>query len=597
MKCDLIRVMDLGETFIISFIFVFILIAPSITIPNKDEEFESITDLSERQLAEFTMLGKFKLGQIRSQLEYETFLENYELNQYFHLNMVGISAFQKSRSANNTKCYEGLGCIEFTEEWYDLLSRPVNLFPLEREVINTEFLLVTRDDRRHRKLTDLSRKAVRKQGLRVKRETKFIIHGFLDHGDVDWIKDMATALVTAEDVNVVIVDWRGGSLPLYSQAAANTRLVGMEVARMVEGLRLDPARVHIIGHSLGAHIAGYAGERLPGLGRISGLDPAEPLFQGMPTEVRLDAGDARFVDVIHTDSKGFYKGGLGMEQAVGHVDFYPNGGKVQPGCSFLDFPYMPTISGDVDTISLPAADSVARNLFACGHNRVIDLYTDSILSSGACPMVGHKCDSYEEFQAGDCFSCDSDGGGCSVLGYGATKHRAWTGSSVKMFLDTDSSPPYCTHLYLLELDLAQPREAETWVQGYLSLSLVGDKDSLLEHEISPDESVKYYHGEAYKYMIKSPTDLGKITVVQIHWIYDDEMKLFDLSRICLMFLCSKHLYTNTVTVNSVAVEKGSLTVMEDHTSLCSEEQRGLGFTEVTNGDWKTFYKECDPARY
>ena len=26
---------------------------------------------------------------------------------------------------------------------------------------------------------------------------------------------MARALVTAEDVNVIIVDWRGGSLPLY----------------------------------------------------------------------------------------------------------------------------------------------------------------------------------------------------------------------------------------------------------------------------------------------------------------------------------------------------------------------------------------------
>ena len=97
--------------------------------------------------------------------------------------------------------------------------------------------------------------------------------------------------------------------------------------------------------------------------------------------------------------------------------------------------------------------------------------------------------------------------------------------------------------------------------------------SCLHVFVSSSESVKYYHGEAYKYMIKSPTDLGKvrfcfcfcivfvnvlqqITVVQIHWIYDDEMKLFDLSRICLMFLCSKHLYTNTVTVNSVAVEKG-----------------------------------------
>ena len=43
-----------------------------------------------------------------------------------------------------------------------------------------------------------------------------------------------------------------------------TRLVGLEVARLVEVLRLDPAKVHIIGHSLGAHIAGYAGERIPG---------------------------------------------------------------------------------------------------------------------------------------------------------------------------------------------------------------------------------------------------------------------------------------------------------------------------------------------
>ena len=34
-------------------------------LQSKNEEFETITELSERQLAEFTMLGKFKLGQIR----------------------------------------------------------------------------------------------------------------------------------------------------------------------------------------------------------------------------------------------------------------------------------------------------------------------------------------------------------------------------------------------------------------------------------------------------------------------------------------------------------------------------------------------------
>lgn len=34
---------------------------------------------------------------------------------------------------------------------------------------------------------------------------------------------------------------------------------------------------------------------------FSGLDPAEPCFQGTPEEVRLDPSDAMFVDVIHTD--------------------------------------------------------------------------------------------------------------------------------------------------------------------------------------------------------------------------------------------------------------------------------------------------------
>ena len=49
-------------------------------------------------------------------------------------------------------------------------------------------LFFVREDRRHRKLNLLTRKEVRKQGLGVKKDTKVIIHGFLDHGDVDWIK-------------------------------------------------------------------------------------------------------------------------------------------------------------------------------------------------------------------------------------------------------------------------------------------------------------------------------------------------------------------------------------------------------------------------
>ena len=112
------------------------------------------------------------------------------------------------------------------------------------------------------------------------RPTKIIVHGFIDNGFVQWVQDLSEALLDYGDFNVIAVDWGGGSGSLYSQSAANTRLVGLEIAQLIESLVANAgARAedfHVIGHSLGAHIAGYCGESviergLGKLGRISGL--------------------------------------------------------------------------------------------------------------------------------------------------------------------------------------------------------------------------------------------------------------------------------------------------------------------------------------
>lgn len=50
-----------------------------------------------------------------------------------------------------------------------------------------------------------------------------------------------------------------------------------------------------------------------------------PYFENTDPKVRLDPTDAIFVEAIHTDGTATLQVGLGLFQAVGHIDFYPNG--------------------------------------------------------------------------------------------------------------------------------------------------------------------------------------------------------------------------------------------------------------------------------
>lgn len=76
------------------------------------------------------------------------------------------------------------------------------------------------------------------------------------------------------DYNVIGVDWSAGAKKAYPKAVANTRVVGAVITRLVDVLKykfdLKVKDLHLIGHSLGAHIAGYVGQKVPGLSRITG---------------------------------------------------------------------------------------------------------------------------------------------------------------------------------------------------------------------------------------------------------------------------------------------------------------------------------------
>ncbi|XP_047420550.1 lipase member H isoform X3 [Sciurus carolinensis] len=113
--------------------------------------------------------------------------------------------------------------------------------------------------------------------LNVTKKTTFIIHGFRPTGSPPvWMEDLVEALLSAEHMNVVVVDWnRGATTVIYTHAASKTKQVATILKEFIdqmlaEGASLD--NIYMIGVSLGAHISGFVGEMYDGqLGRITGM--------------------------------------------------------------------------------------------------------------------------------------------------------------------------------------------------------------------------------------------------------------------------------------------------------------------------------------
>ncbi|XP_011306821.1 pancreatic triacylglycerol lipase isoform X2 [Fopius arisanus] len=507
---------------------------------------------------------------------------------------------------NETRCYEDLGCLNITRSWYHLIHRPLNVFPLPREVINTRFILYTNENPTEGQVLIVAKdKSIKRSNFDPKRKTKFIIHGFIDTPLSNWVKEMRNELLKHGDYNVIVVDWAGGSLPLYTQATANTRLVGLEIAYLVKHLQtnygLDTSDVHLIGHSLGAHTAGYAGEKLEGqIGRITGLDPAEPYFQGMPSHLRLDWTDAQLVDVIHTDGKSiFFLGlpGYGMSQPCGHLDFYPNNGKEQPGCTDLSetTPSLPL------TLIREGLEEASRVLVACNHVRAIKLFIESINSK--CQYVAHECTDYARFLRGECFSCKSNSSlSCGIMGYHADSSPALVkrismgqdasallGS--KFFFSTGKEDPYCRRHYRITINLARPPTAESWVQGFMKVTLHADNGVIRNMDLTPNGYMKLEHGTTRRIVVAHPggaaNDLGKIRRVELSWAYD--MDVLQPRSLCF-FWCNDKLYVDNIVVDMMELPGRGKREADFSSKLCSASRQD--YAEINSGSSASFVDNC-----
>lgn len=173
--------------------------------------------------------------------------------------------------------------------------------------------------------------------LVVTKPIAFVVHGWTDNYERTWMQDLTSTYVSTQDANICSVDWSRLALREYALAASKTDEVGNYLGAVIQNL-IDQGiytvdNVTLIGHSMGAHIVGYAGAFLKGqVPRIYGLDPAGPAFTKLPRleppSRRLDPTDGKFVQAIHTDR--FL---IGTSIHLGHQDIFPNGGATpQPGC-------------------------------------------------------------------------------------------------------------------------------------------------------------------------------------------------------------------------------------------------------------------------
>ncbi|KAJ8676697.1 hypothetical protein QAD02_012484 [Eretmocerus hayati] len=308
--------------------------------------------------------------------------------------------------------------------------------------VKVKFFINSRSLSHRVKVNDVSDIQSAKVDFKADRDTFVIVHGYLSSGEVDWVIEMEEAFLKWGDVNTIAVDWSDQHFALdYLKVARSTEKVGNQLATFLNQLSASTektGRLHLIGHSLGSHICGYTSYELKRRNalwlpqRITGLDPAKPCFESSDASVKLDHEDAPFVDVIHTNAKNSKTRGLSLFQPLGHLDFYPNGGKHQPGCTKSNY-ILP------NSIKLPS--KIIQEAI-CDHGKAHLYFTESIVNAVAknCTFWAQSWDLKEDTAEEMLWnSCNAQS--CIEMGINSEQYK--DSSKGAYFVLTSGSDPSC----------------------------------------------------------------------------------------------------------------------------------------------------------
>ena len=299
------------------------------------------------------------------------------------------------------------------------------------------------------------------------------------------------------------------------------------------------------------------------LGRITGLDPAEPHFEYTHPSVRLDETDAYYVDVIHTDARPLMSFGLGMWQRCGHSDFYPNGGLVMSGCEDGIMSHVAEEKGNWAY--------ALRRILSCNHIRAYEYFIDSI-NPKTCQMIGMECDTWENFQNGQCQNCQENMGNCDLLGFYAFAYLNGTKASKRrhgLYLHTNEKSPFCATHYRVTIVLSDTVQSlrQGGDRGNFKMILNGENGSTLNLLLNKQET--YFEPGRTYHFVTITKDIGHVKSADLTWEYAQH----PLNPLTWRLTSDSKMYVNRVEIAQLGHPKTHTFCAEDQAFLNGKPKR------------------------